>query len=262
MGNAEVKIFDIMACNVYWDFENSPMPKETHKFLVAFYPTADKATPELIDSITAYGPDGYEVRFANQMFNNDNKNGWFYDPRIPNYWYMVNLPTGFMKEGEYTIEVRCKDGAVVRKSRVQKNAPSDALVSSYLKHWDEIYESFSPSKKRPLPNGTPLKDIPCIWKTLKDVDDQDAFYVYRLAEGRSSREFDGQKLVWFDNIYMQRLLNNDPKAGLNRGEVIIGSRLKPNTSYAYFVEITDSNIAGEANICIFQPHQIFTTPAV
>jgi hypothetical protein len=34
MGNAEVKIFDIMECDVYWDFENSPMPKETHKFAV------------------------------------------------------------------------------------------------------------------------------------------------------------------------------------------------------------------------------------
>lgn len=260
MENGEVKIFDIMACNVYWDFENSPMPKETHKFLVALYPTPGLVTPELIDQITAYGPDGYEVKFANQMFDNDNKNGWFYDPRIPNYWYMINLPTGFMKEGEYTIEVQCKDGSVVKKSRVQKNAPSDVVVSSYLKHWDAIYNSFSPSKTKPMPKNGSLKDIQCSWSTLKDVDNVDAFYVYRLAEGRSSREFDGQKLVWFDNIYMQRLLNNDEKAGQNRGEVVIGDPLKPKTSYAYFVEITDSNIAGEANICIFQPHQIFMTP--
>lgn len=260
MKNAEINIFDIMACNVYWDFEDSPMPKETHKFLVALYPTPGVVAPEQIEKIVAYGPGGYRVAFKNQMFNNDTLNGWFYDPKIPNYWYMVNLPTGFMKEGEYTIEVTCTDGKVVKKSRIQKNAPSDAMVASYLKHWDEIFNSFSPSKKQPMKNGACLKDIKCRWKTLKDVDNFEAFYVYRLAQGASSREFDGNKLVWFDNIYTQRLFNNDQKAGLNRGEVIIGDQLKSKTNYAYFVEITDGNIAGDANICIFQPHQIFKTP--
>jgi hypothetical protein len=50
------------------------------------------------------------------------------------------------------------------------------------------------------------------------------------------------------------------KAGQNRGKVTIGAELKPKTNYAYFVEITDGNIAGGANVCIFQPHQIFMTP--
>jgi hypothetical protein len=255
-----INIFDIMACNVYWDFENSPMPKETHKFLVALYPTPAVVAPDMIEKITAYGPGGYKVNFKNQIFNNDTLNGWFYDPKIPNYWYMVNLPAGFMKEGEYTIEITCKNGEVVKKSRIQKNPPSDAMVSSYVKHRDKIYNSFSPSKTKPMPKGAPLQNIKCSWSTLKDVDNFDAFYVYRLAEGASSKEFNGNKLVWFDNIYTQRLFTNDPKAGQNRGEVIIGEQLKPKTNYAYFVEITDGNIAGEANICIFQPHQIFTTP--
>jgi hypothetical protein len=56
MAHGEVNIFDIMACNVYWDFKNSPMPKETHTFLVALFPTPGKVTPDLIDQITAYGP--------------------------------------------------------------------------------------------------------------------------------------------------------------------------------------------------------------
>jgi hypothetical protein len=141
-----VQIFDIMACNVYWDFEESPMPKETHKFLVALYPTPGVVTPDLIEKITAFGPGGYQVNFKNQVFANDTLNGWFYDPKVPNYWYMVNLPSGFMKEGEYSIEITCKDGKVVKKSRAQKNAPSDAMVSSYVKHRDKIYDSFSPSK--------------------------------------------------------------------------------------------------------------------
>ncbi|HPD56854.1 MAG TPA: hypothetical protein P5294_07450 [Smithellaceae bacterium] len=259
MAKTEIKIFDIMACDVYWDFEESRMPKETHKFLVALYPTPGVVAPEMIKKIMGYGPGGYEVKFSNEKYNTDALNGWFYDPKVNNYWYMINLPTGFMKEGEYTIEVTCKDGTVVKKSRMQKSAPSQAMVSSYLKHRDQILDSFTPSRKNPLKPGAALKNIKCSWKTLKDVDNHDAFYVYRLAQCTKPKEFDGNQLVWFDNIYTQRLFQNQPKAGLNRGEVVIETDLKPNTSYGYFVEITDGNIAGDANICIFQPHQFFKT---
>ncbi|MFW6080344.1 MAG: hypothetical protein ACOC7W_00410 [Desulfosalsimonas sp.] len=260
MADAEIKIYDIMACNVYWDFENSPMPKETHKMLVALYPTPGVEAPDLIEKIIAYGPDGYEVEFANQKFDNTRLNGWFYTPGIQNYWYMVNLPSGFLKEGQYTIEVTCKDGTADKRSRIQKNAPSNAVVEAYLKHYDEILESFSPSKTKPLPQDAPLKNIELGWATLKDVAGLDAFYVTRLAKAASPKEFDGNNLAFFDNIYYQRIVNNDPDAGKNRNHVVVDSELEPATNYGYFVEITDANVGGEANICIFQPHQFFKTP--
>ena len=260
MENAEIKIYDIMACNVYWDFENSPMPKETHKMLVALYPTPGAKAPDLIEKIMAYGPNGYEVAFANEKFDNTKLNGWFYTPEIQNYWYMVNLPTGFLKEGEYTIEVTCKDGSVDKKSRIQNNEPSDAAVEAFLKNYDWIFESFSPSKSKPLPEGSPLKDVELRWSTLKDIANLDAFYVTRLAEASKPIEFNGNNLTYFDNIYYQRLVNNDPQAGQNRNQVVIDKELKPQTDYGYFVEITDANVGGEANICIFQAHQFFKTP--
>ena len=259
MTTPELKIYDIMACNVYWDFENSPMPKETHKMLVALYPTPGVAAPDHIEKITAYGPDGYEVSFVNEKYNIAKYNGWFYTPEIQNYWYMVNLPTGFLKEGEYTIEVVGKDGSVDTKSRTQDNGPSDAAVEAYLKNHDEVFDSFSPSKKQPLAGNAGLSDIELKWSTLKDVADLDAFYVTRLCASSTPLEFDGNNLTLFDNIYYQRLVNNDPTAGRNRNSVIVEKTLEPQTNYGYFVEITDANIGGEANICIFQPHQFFKT---
>ncbi len=259
MGDLQIQIYDIMACNVYWDFEKSAMPKETHKMLVALYPTPGVVAPDKIEVIKAYGPDGYEVTFANHKYDNTKLNGWFYTPELQNYWWMINLPTGFLKEGEYTIEVTSKDGSVVKKSRMQKNAPSDAAVACYIKNRQEIFESYAPSRTKPLAAGSGLKDIKMSWKTLKDVGGPDEFYVTRLAEASSSREFDGNNLTLFDNIYYQRLVNNDPMAGQNRGEVIIDKELKPDTNYGYFVEITDANVGGEANICIFQEHQYFKT---
>lgn len=261
MGNTEIQIYDIMACNVYWDFKDSAMPKETHKMLVALYPTPDFAAPDKIEVIKAYGPDGYEVTFSNQKFDNEKLNGWFYTPEIKNYWYMINLPSGFLKEGEYTIEVTSKDGSVVTKSRMQNNAASDAVVEAYLKNYDQIFESFSPSEAKPLASNSPRQDIKLSWLTLKDVADLDAYYVTRLAEASTSKEFDGNNLTLFDNIYYQRLVNNDPKAGQNRNAVIVNKELKPETDYGYFVEITDANIGGNANICIFQQHQFFKTAA-
>lgn len=260
MADTEIQIYDIMACNVYWDFEKSPMPKETHKMLVALYPTPDVKAPDIIEKINAYGPDGYEVAFKNQKFENTVLNGWFYTPEIQNYWYMVNLPTGFLKEGEYTIEITCKDGSVVRKSRIQDNGPADAVVDAYLKNHDQIFESFAPSEARPLPSDAALEDIKLSWKTLKDVAGLDAYYVTRLAESATPLEFDGNNLTLFDNIYVQRLFKNEPLAGQNRNGVVIDKALKPSTDYGYFVEITDANVGGDANICIFQPHQFFKTP--
>ncbi|MDD5311910.1 MAG: hypothetical protein PHO26_02590 [Dehalococcoidia bacterium] len=254
-----VKIYSIMACNVYWDFEGAPTKKEQHKFLVSFFP-GDAVVPDLVEKISAYGPDGYTIEFKNQMFKNTNLNGWIYDRFLNFYWYMINLPTGFIKEGQYTIEVKCKDGSVERMSRMQKNAISDAMVSAYLKNRDRILNSFKPSRVHPMPASTPLKDVGLGWLTLKDVAGLDAYYVTRLAEGATTQQIDTQKLVWWDNIYLERLRKNDPRAGFNRGAVTVTNDLKPGKDYGYFVEITDGNIAQEANICIFQPFQFFQTP--
>lgn len=260
MAQAELNIFDIMACNVYWDFDDSKMPKETHKFLVALNPTPDVVTPDIIEKVRAYGPNGYEVPLANKKFDNVTKNGWFFDPWIKNYWYMINLPTGFLKEGEYTIEITGKDGSVVKKSRMQKTAPSDKVVNAYLKTRDKIYDSFSPSKKNPMASGAQLKDVKLSWSTLKDTAGVDAFYVFRLAAASKPMEFDGNNLTWFDNIYLQKLTKQDPDVGKNRNEVVVKKELQPKKTYGYFVEITDANVGGEANICVFQRHAFFATP--
>jgi hypothetical protein len=260
-----IKIYDIMACNVYVDFDadyvDTKIMKEQHKFLISFSPAGKGVfVPDLIDKITAYGPDGYKVEFAvNQAFDAKNKNGYIHDARYGTYWYMVNLDTGFMKEGKYTIEVKCKNGEVLTQSRIQKEAPSKALVSVYVKNKEEICKSHSPSKFKKMPAGTPLKDVKVSWSSLKQLADFDAYYIFRIREGKASRDFDTQNLVWWDNVFAQRFYGHTIY-GINKGEVVIGTELKPKTSYVYFTEITDSNLMGDTNICIFQPHQIFITP--
>lgn len=260
MAEGRVQIYDIMACNVYWDFENSPLQKEQHKFLVAFYPSGGDTIPELVESITAYGPDGYTVDIANETFTAVNRNGYIYDRTTDNHWYMVNLDTGFMKEGEYTIEVKGKNGETSTMSRVQKDAPSEALVAAYNKARSDIYNSYRPANGEQLPDGTGLQNIEVKWTPLSELVGQDAYYIFRISQGRSSKEFDTQNLAWWDNIFLQRVYS-DANAGLNRSGVVIANELKPNTSYVHFTEITDSNAMGETNICIFQPHQYFVTAA-
>ncbi|MET0283775.1 MAG: hypothetical protein ABW352_04875 [Polyangiales bacterium] len=256
MTEARVEIYDIMACNVYMDFDHSALQKEQHKFLVAFYPTGGAPIPELVTSITARGPGGYEVAIANQEFTAANRNGWIYDRTTNSHWYMVNLDTGFMKEGEYTIEVRTHDGRNVQAARRQTNRSTQQLVSAYTRSKDAITSSWSPSKLQPF-QGSSLRKVPVTWSSLKTQADVDAYYIFRLSEGRSGKEFNTQKLVWWDNIFTQRL--SQPEAGLNRDSVVLGSELSAGKSYVYFVEVTDSNAMGRTNICIFQPHQAFTT---
>lgn len=252
-----VQIYDIMACNVYMDFENTGLKAEQHKFLVSFLPTSGRPVPELVEKITARGPGGYEVDFVNHEFTGHNRNGYIYDRTTNAHGYMVNLDAGFMKEGVYEIEVQCKDGNVVSKARRQKNSPSDALVSTYLRNRDRLYRSHSPGNTQRLLAGGPLTNLNVTWSSLRELAQFDAFYVFRLSEGRSSKEFNTQRLVWWDNIFVQSGTQRD--AGRNRNAVTVTAQLKPDTGYVYFTEITDSNAMGETNICIFQPHQTFHT---
>jgi len=257
MTQPRVEIYDIMACNVYMDFENSVLQKEQHKFLVALYPTGGAPVPELIESIIAYGPDGYKVEIANQEFTAQNRNGWIFDRTTNGHWYMVNLDTGFMPEGNYTIEVKRKDGRIVSRSRRQNNSPGKQLVAGYKQLKERTTASYAPGQARAFQPGASLRQVPVTWSSLKTLGDIDAYYIFRLSEGRSGKEFNTQKLVWWDNIFLQRL--GTPKAGLNRDRVVLGHELSPKTPYVYFVEITDSNAMGDTNICIFQPHQTFIT---
>ncbi|MFX1376163.1 MAG: hypothetical protein ACFFA0_10145 [Promethearchaeota archaeon] len=259
MTDPKVMIYDIMACNVYVDYEFATA-REQHKFLVAFFPLQNAFIPDLVDKITAYGPDGYKVEFNNEEYNLRNINGYITDSAFNSCWYMVNLPTGFMKEGEYKIEVKCKNGDIVSKSRYQKSAPGKKLVKAYLENKDTILKSYTPGTINKMPEVKSLKNVKVKWTTLKEAADVDAYYIYRISLGSKPTEFNIQKLTWWDNVFVQRLSDKD--AGLNKGEVIIANELQPNTSYAYFVETTDSNAMGETNICIFQPHQIFLTPSI
>ncbi len=258
MSNPELKIYDIMACNVYWDFENSPFPKETHKLLVALFPTPGVFAPDLVESIKGYGPNGYEFPLnVHEKYTTINKNGWLFTPAVQNYWWMYNIPKGFMQEGEYTIEITCKDGTKISKSRVQKEEPSARCVDFYVKNKDKIFNSHAPSKTKPLSGS--LKNPQLSWTPMSGLGGPDEYYVTRVAECSNPLGFDGNNLTFFDNIYVQRLRTGDVNAGKNLSGVTVDAELKPDTNYGYFVEITDSNIGGEANICIFQQHQFFKT---
>jgi hypothetical protein len=68
MSENEVRIYDIMACNVYVDYDFASVNKQ-HKFLVAFYPLRNVFVPDLIESITAYGPQGYKKEIKNQEYH-------------------------------------------------------------------------------------------------------------------------------------------------------------------------------------------------
>ncbi len=257
MTDQKLEIYDIMACNVYVDYDFATT-NEQHKFLIAFVPLKDVFIPDLIESITAYGPNGYVQEIANQKYSLDNVNGYITDVAFNSCWYMINMRTGFMEEGEYKIEVKCKNGDVVSKSRCQKDAPGKRLVKTYLEHKDVLFESFAPGTMNKMPEDATLNNVKIKWKTVYEVAGIDAYSIFRISKGATSQEFNIQDLTWWDNVFVLR--NSNPTYGLNKGEVIVQKPLKSNTSYAYFVEVTDSNTMGETNICIFQPHQLFSTP--
>ncbi|AQZ94378.1 hypothetical protein ACFSB1_16970 [Halopseudomonas phragmitis] len=257
MPQGKVELYDLMACNVYMDFENTGLPKEQHKFLIAFYPTGGDPVHELIDSITARGPNGYVAEVANQPYTISNLNGHIFDRTTNSHWYMINLYSGFMEPGEYVIEVKCKDGSVKTISRVQDNAPSDKLMAAYLPQRERLKASYQPGQCQPLPAGTALTGVEVTCDSLKELSGVDCWTVFRICEASNSKEFDPQNLYWWDNIFLERFSN--PEAGKNRNRIRIPVELKAGSAFTYFSELTDGNTMGGTNICIFQPYQTFYT---
>jgi len=248
------EIFDLMACNVYWDFGNYPGGERQHKYLFALAASSDAFQPVCVDKIVAHGPGGLEVEITNQFFTQEFADGYIYDATMGNYWYMKNMRNGFLEPGRYTIEITYKNGDVATISRVQDNAPSDKLLDAYLENKAKI--EYFPSA--PLPEGTDLTNLEAMWSTMKDLAGVDAFYIFRLSEAEVWWAFDIQNLTYWDNVFVERL--NDPLYARNKGNIVIPKTLKPDTGYAWWTEICDSNAMGETNLCIFQPIQEFRTP--
>ncbi len=262
-----IRIFDIMATNVYWDFESNTVhnPRQ-HKFLVSFYPAGDQPVPELLESITAYNEDkSYVVNFkVDQKFSSANLHGWIHDATKNTYWYMVNIDDpsigeeGFLPPGKYTIDVKTKDGKTSSASRIQDNEPVVKMLETYTKKRDDLKSSFNVEQ---TDNGLAVN-----WKGLNDYGGSDGYYIFRCAPGDTAETFDTQNLVWWDNIFVEALFlcqaDPDPvacafNAGRNRKSISFQNELEADKSYGYFVELTDSNIMGKTNLCIFQPHQFF-----
>ncbi len=256
---SQLKIFDIQACNVYMDFDHSTLKKEQHKFVISFYPTPDVETPELIENITAYGPDGYKVELKNEKFSKANLNGWVKNPASNSYYYSVYRPIGFMKEGEYTLEVKGKDGSVIKQSRVQSNVSTETAMKFYKANKEKLLQSYKPSKVHPMSSNEELMGLTLSRATMKDLGGPDAYYLTYLYKAASGAQATADNVIWWDNVFVQRAAGN-VQAGFNRGEVTVTKELAPKTTYAYFVETSDANKQSETNYCIFQPHQVFTTP--
>ena len=254
-----VDIYDIMAATVLRDVDSSEKPREQHAFVVSFYPTGDVPTPRLISRIVVLGPDGHRREITDQRFTAANQDGWIHDAALNYYWYTVTVDAGPLPDGEYTIEVTLRTGVVLSQSRTQCGRAGEALVAAYLEHRDAMLRSFSPSAVNPLPAGPSGTGPRCSWTTLADLGGPDAYYVFRIAEGGSPPEVDPQRLVWWDNVFIQRARGTDEQAGRNRGSVTVGTALRPHTPYVYSIEITDANILSETNVCIVPPHQVFTT---
>jgi hypothetical protein len=254
MEERSFEIFDLMACNVYWDFGNYPGGERQHKYLFAIAAANDEFHPSCVEKIMAYGPNNLEVEIANQFFTQEQADGYIYDASIGNYWYMKNMRNGFMEPGEYHIEITFKNGHVSGISRLQDNAPSDKLVDAYLKSKERI--EYHPDA--PLADGTDLTDLKVRWSTLKGLSGTDAFYIFRLSKAEVWWAFDIQNLVFWDNVFVERF--KDTLYARNKSGIIIPKTLEPDTGYAWWTEICDSNKMGDTNICIFQPVQAFRTP--
>jgi hypothetical protein len=247
------EISDFMACNVYWDLGNCPGAERQHKYLFAIAAMKDEFHPSCVKKIIVHGPGNLETEITNQFFTQEFANGYIYDASGGNYWYMKNMRNGFLEPGEYRIEVTFWNGEVSTVSHTQERGPCDELLEAYLENKERM--EYYPSAA--LDSGTDLSRVECRWSSLKDLAGMDAYYIFRLSAVEAWWTFI-QNLVFRDSPFFERFI--DPDVGLNESSILIERTLQPDTVYAWWTEICDSNKIDKINLCIFQPIQTFRTP--
>ncbi len=164
------ELYDLMACNVYWDFGEYPGGKCQHKYLFAVAAPPNGFDPICVEKIVAYGPNGFQTEIANERFVQKTANGYIHDARFGNYWYMKNMRGHFMEAGEHVIEVTFKNGKKSSISRIQDGEASDALYHSYLeaKPKDQVLaDEHAPGGDRPVEGGGELDIAEVAWRNRR-----------------------------------------------------------------------------------------------
>lgn len=250
-------IDDIIVSQFFLDGNNKlqDKPKKQAKFEVRFFGLAGEKSINAIKNIVVEGPNGYEFKFENQIFDFKNGNGYIVD----NYsrkliWYLAFDRSGFLDEGKYKVTVDYWNGETRSKYRILHT--NNKLLKSYLGVKDKI--DFSDEEK-PKYIGDPRIYVSPKWKTLDKLGGVDAYYALYVSKGRTDF-IDMHDLTHFDNIYINSILM--PSYGLNKSTALVNTRwrpLKPNSEYSWMTEICDSNTYSKINMTIYQPIQYFKT---
>ncbi len=233
-------ILSFVAANAYHDLPSLD-EKRNSKFEAFLFPTI---TPEEIESLVVFGPDGFEFAFRNAP-SDDIANGYILDERQPALWYHAVLAKP-LADGRYTLQVRFKNGEEQQHSRVL--ATNDALVNFYLAHREEM--QFHPQ------DGSVRGDAAVLeWSTLRELGGPDAYYNGWTSAG-TEEGITGIDLRG-DWIFLKALL--DPAAGENVNMIQLGWLFDPlpRGPRTWQVEILDANVLDEINQIIFPPGHHF-----
>jgi hypothetical protein len=244
--SGEPDIKNIVVCNVYWeDFKAVSLPYPgVSKFVVTF---GAAANPDLMESITVKGPEGYTYNISLKRYTTENLNGYL--GTADRIWFMGFDRRGFLKDGQYDITLAYKSGGVTRKGRVLKY--SSEILDAYLK----IKPEFSPTGH--VPAGASLSDITLKWTVVPGVE---AHYMTRIGTNRNSRDNWTTSFGWiFQDTIFGYGTGNPSNRGINKGELKVEKTLKPGRQYLWFTEILDSDDFNKINIAIFLKYQYLIT---
>ena len=239
------EISSIVVTQVYTDF-GFGLDKRTGKFVVVFDYNWGRIDHKSIAHIKVHGPRNYHLDILpHKRFNSFSLNGYVDDQYYDRLWYMAFDFKGFLKDGEYVIEVTFANGTVKERSRV-------------LQYDDRILKAYLDSRKsiKMGPTGFFKVDrrshnIPLSWTTLRELTGLDAFYCTRLSKEISWPNVDVHRLLFFDDIFAAS--ETDPSYGLNKSSATVEGKAVSFSAYTWFTEILDSNRFENINIAIFQP---------
>ncbi|MFX1428402.1 MAG: DUF362 domain-containing protein, partial [Promethearchaeota archaeon] len=177
------------------------LPDKQGKFEIRFFGLVGEKNTNAIKEVIVEGPKGYEFRFKNQLFDNENGNGYVVDSYNRHIiWYLGYDRNGFLEDGEYKFTINYWNDETRYQTRILKT--NNRLLESYLTLKNKIEYSY---EKKPKYMGDPRIYVNIKWRTLDKLKGINAFYAPYVSKGRSDF-INLHDLTHFDNIYLTSIL--------------------------------------------------------
>ncbi len=240
------EIASLVVARVYLD---GPVPREIGQFQVWFDADPEQIDPTAIESVRISGPTGQDYRIRNTEFSTSSLSGYVRNVEEDYFWYQGVSLSPTLEPGEYTVDVKWKDGS--RQFARRPYSGERTLLDAYLDRRAQM--TYAPAGD----TESAARETTLAWTTLAALSGPSAYYTAWMSAGKTDS---ADSLTARGGHIFREAAAGDLNAGLDDGRMLMSTEATPLPvgPYTWQVQITNTNALDEIHTIIFSPAQPFS----